>query len=134
MGWKQPIVANLATMRQVFNGYGQHTANDVLHDMGLHPLMPTWQLFEDPKMRRIFVDSVLKYSHRWVSPHFKQSYAIISNSNIPFAYNVISALYYWSAAVQVYRRCKTRTDVELVCMLSVSGMLDPNHIIGGPPI
>lgn len=129
-GWKQPIVQNLATMSKVFNGYGQHTASDVLHELGIHPLTPTWRLFQDPKMRTLFFDTILEYSTRWVSKRFKQSCAVICNSDIPFAYNASSALYYFSFAVRVYRRCETRTNIKLVCKLWNSGMLDPNHVLG----
>lgn len=129
-GWSQPIVYNLVTMRRIFNGYGEHTGNDVLHEMAIHPLTPTWVVFQDACLRSFFINFVFDYSQRWVSSGFKRFCAVVSNSLIPFSYNAPSALYYWSYAVRVYRCCETRVSIALARRLSMKGMLDPNHVLG----
>ena len=114
----------------IFNGFGQHTANDLLHLLGFHPLMPTWVVCKDDTMFHAFRQGIEAMSDEWHSQPFLNRVAGEINSHNPFSYQYNMDKAYKASFVHVYRKIEACIRADLYRKLAASGLLDPNHIIG----
>lgn len=113
----------------MFNGYGRHTANDLCHMLGFHPLMPASVICQDDVLFFKLLKELETSSKHWISPEFRKAVTANCNTNNPFAYDYRSADRYISF-VQVYRCSDAKISGDLFKYLYFHGLLDPNHTIG----
>ncbi|KAI0701158.1 hypothetical protein C8T65DRAFT_728611 [Cerioporus squamosus] len=125
-----PIIVSLYAVQTVFNGLGKHTANDLLHLVGLWPGMPTIQLCADKPEFDRFLDVLVRYMALWSSDHFLEVVAPPANHPNPFAFNYRSHRNYISRYVHVYRKSFVNVSPDFYNQLASSGLLDQTHTIG----
>lgn len=120
----------LTSNQLVFNGFGQHTANDILHLLAIHPLTPTWVLCESDLMFDSFAQRLQDVSSEWHSAKFFKRVACDVNSSNPFAYQYCMDAAYKATYVQVYRKIEACVRADLYPKLELPGLLNPDHTIG----
>ena len=65
------ILAALVSLQEVFNGYGQHTAMDLLHNMAIWPGMPPRDLCSDAEMYGTLRACLSAYASQYVSREYR---------------------------------------------------------------
>ncbi len=125
-----PIFMSLCLVQTVFNGLGKHTANDLLHLLGLWPGMPTIELCADEHEFEQFLEVLVRYMALWSSDHFLQVVAPPANHPNPFVFNYRSHRNYISRYVHVYRKSFVNVSPDFYNKLASSGLLEPSHVIG----
>ncbi|KAI0684622.1 hypothetical protein C8T65DRAFT_778319 [Cerioporus squamosus] len=128
-----PIIVSLYVVQTVFNGVGKHTANDLLHLLGLWPGMPTIDLCSDESGFERFLAVLVRYMAMWSSEHFLEVVAPPANHPNPFAFNYRSHRNYISRYVHVYRKSFVNVSPQFYNELVSCGLLDPSHTIGEWP-
>lgn len=112
-----------------FNGFGKHTAMDLLHELRILPHMPVSQLVSDDALFQRLECGILQFVDRFGSD-FLRKCAGETNTTNPFEFNEGSNTHYISSYVCVYRRRRVRISTELYNTYMLDGLLDPNHVIG----
>lgn len=125
-----PLVDVLSDNMAVFNGFGKHTAHDVLHELGIFPLMPVSCLALDDVLYDSFCKGLRKYTGLFDSSSFLRLVAGECNSNNPFTFHHTSNEHYISSFVRVYRRKTVRLPQALYVDYVTRGLLDETHTIG----
>ncbi|CDO70219.1 hypothetical protein BN946_scf184942.g19 [Trametes cinnabarina] len=101
--------------QEVFNGYGQHTAQDLLHTLGgLWPGMPPYAPCLNDATYLPFKQRLHEYARQYQSPPFR--YRCLG---VPLAYSFKSDDSYHTQYLRVYRKSIVRepyayTDSELI--------------------
>lgn len=131
-GTKKPtyMFQALSDNQSVFNGFGQHTANDVLHLLGIHPLTPTWAICESDTLFHRLRGGLETMTDEWHSPAFLYRVAAQVNSDNPFSYQYHVDQAYKATYVHVYRKIQACVCANLYPQLAKPGLLDPLHTIG----
>ncbi len=86
-GMAQTIVDELCDNSKVFNGWGRHTANDVLYDMAIWPLMPIRIICNDNDLFHRLKQGLVKYVSQWAEPTFLTLAAGDYNGTNPFDFH-----------------------------------------------
>ena len=125
-----PIVSTICELGSVFNEFGRHTANDVLHLAAIWPLTPTWVICDDHRLSEHLLETMLTYSLRWSSPQYNALIAAECNSNNPMAFHYNADDTFLSRFLEVYRKQTAKLDSALYDLNEARGNFDPDHTIG----
>ena len=126
------IFKELTLNQAVFNGFGKHTACDLLYSIRLWPGMPTRTLCLSEEGFKEFEEALVRYAAIWVSKRYRTECLAIPNLTSSFSFNRNSNKHYLRHFLWVYRKCEvTEMRVDLYNHYARQGLLDPNHTIGG---
>ncbi|KAI0640829.1 hypothetical protein C8Q79DRAFT_1039139 [Trametes meyenii] len=126
------ILDAMTSIQAVFNGYGQHTANDLLHSIGLWPGMPPATLCRNKPLYAEFKAALSSYASQYISKEYRERCLSIPNRHASLAYNHKSDANYINQFVQVYRKIRVRMPADLYNKFARKGLFNPEHIIGQP--
>ena len=124
------VLDALTTTQEVFNGYGQHTAMDLLHTLTIWPGMPSRELCADEDLYARLRAGLHEYASQYVSAEFQTRCLLVPNQSAALAYNYKSDINYINQYVAVYRKCNVDVNAELYNRYAMLGMFDPQHVIG----
>ena len=126
------LLSALVSMQEVFNGYGQHTAMDLLYHLAIWPGMPPRELCADEDAYQRLRAGLSTYALQYSSARFRSRCLLVPNHGPPLAFNYTSDDNYTNQFLNVYRKCTVKMDAELFNYYAMLGLLDPAHIIGNP--
>lgn len=115
---------------ETFNGFGKHTAMDLLHAAGILPHIPIAELVQSDEYFNSLHDCIFDYLAKFDQPAFFQKCASRQNSKNPLSFHTGADAHYISTYVSVYRRARVRIPAALYNRLAKAGLLDPSHTIG----
>ncbi|KAI0350820.1 hypothetical protein OH77DRAFT_1008886 [Trametes cingulata] len=114
---------------EVFNGYGPHTAQDLLYQLSLWPSMPPAELCADDAAFAEFKAALSSYAAEFVSPLYRTRCLGVPNGETSHHKNEDS---YHAQFLKVFRKCTVRIPRELYNEYVKRGLFDPTHTIGEP--
>ncbi|KAI0349099.1 hypothetical protein OH77DRAFT_1415553 [Trametes cingulata] len=123
---------SITTMQQVFNGYGQHTANDLLHSLALWPGMSPRDLCRDDELYAELKVGLSTYASQFVTPRYRANCLSLPNRKEALFFNYAGEKNYINQYCQVYRKIKVRMPRDLYNKFVKRGLFNPAHIIGKP--
>lgn len=126
----KPIATVMSHNNLVFNGFGEHTANDFCHYLAIHPLMPCKELCMDDALFARLRKRILDYNGIFHSDHYIRSVSGDCNDDNPFTFHFNANLAYLTTYVLVYRKATATMKIDLYTEFLQSGLLDPEHEIG----
>ncbi|KAI0336892.1 hypothetical protein BDW22DRAFT_1488608 [Trametopsis cervina] len=125
-----PLVEVISSDMTYFNGFGKHTAADVLHDIGVLPHIPAGVVADDDNLYARLRQGIVSYTEDFKNPKFLLKCAGDSNAANPFAFHQKADDHYISSYVRVYRRQSVRMPKALYDFYASNGLFDPEHTIG----
>lgn len=120
----------LCDLGDVFNGFGKHTACEMLFLAMIFPFMPAFNLCLDDSLFDHFLRVLLKYVEQWNSPEYLRRVGGLVNSDNPFTFQHNSNAHYLATWVKVYRKQEAKVKRNLYGAYQRAGFLDPTHTIG----
>ncbi|KAI0348878.1 hypothetical protein OH77DRAFT_1374560, partial [Trametes cingulata] len=126
------LVESLCDLLFVFNGYGQHTSNDLLHRLALWPGMPPEKLCRNEQLYKEFKEALSSYAAQYASPEYYSSCLGVPNRGAALAFNYKSDDNYIAKYVDVFRKAVERMDAALYNKCAMRGLFNPHHIIAEP--
>ena len=120
----------ICSTQEVFNGYGQHTAHDLLHSLALWPAYPPALLCADDTLYEQFKTALNAYAAQYTSATFRSRCVSTPNQTSPLYYNYASDDNYLNMYLRVFRKCAVRMEREEYNRFARLGLFDPSHIIG----
>ena len=114
----------------MFNGYGRHTAHDLLFYFHAWPGMPPSVICSDDELFHRFKALLGTYARQFIGSKYRSACLGIVNSRSPFAFNYKSDSNYLNQYVKVYRKWEVNIEAPQYNELYMDGLLDPNHTIG----
>ncbi|KAI0325881.1 hypothetical protein GY45DRAFT_1259994, partial [Cubamyces sp. BRFM 1775] len=128
---QQPSLLDvICASQEVFNGYGQHTAHDLLHSLALWPTYPPSLLCANDALYEQFKTELHRYAMQYVSSVYRLRCLSTPNQLSPLYYNYTSDDNYLNHYLRVFRKCVVRMDREEYNRFIRLGLLDPSHTIG----
>ncbi|KAH9853346.1 hypothetical protein C2E23DRAFT_728878 [Lenzites betulinus] len=124
------ILFAITSTQDVFNGYGQHTATDLLHSLALWPGMPLRQLCSDDTRYNEFKEALAVYAQQYVSDTYRTRCLSLPNRSTPLAFNYKSDTNYLNQYLKVYRKCEVQLSAETYNRYASLGMFNTAHTIG----
>ncbi|KAL6306362.1 hypothetical protein BKA93DRAFT_729522 [Sparassis latifolia] len=125
-----PIIALLFHNQHLFNGFGRHTANDVLFWLKIFPTTPASHIFADKDHFQAFASGLAAYVDQFCTRTFFRNVAGEVNSTNPLTYNYKSGRNYISMYVKIFRKHWCKVPRQLYNEMLVQGLFDPQHVIG----
>ncbi|KAI0328058.1 hypothetical protein GY45DRAFT_1282616 [Cubamyces sp. BRFM 1775] len=116
----------------VFNGYGPHTAQDLLYQLGIWPTMPPENLCADNTAFAEFKAALVSYAAQFVSSVYRTRCLKVPTYNEYDDTNPQRDENYYSQYLKVFRKCTIRIPRDLYNEYVKRGLLDPSHTIGEP--
>lgn len=113
-----------------FAGYGQHTINDFLFQLAIHPHTPEHIICQNDKVYDEFKEHLHHYMNQFHGPRFLNGAATVANDNNPFYFNQSSNDEYIKSWVQVFRRTEIFVPKDLYNRYAERGLLDADHTVG----
>lgn len=127
----QTIVEVLCSNNLVFNGFGQHTANDLCHLLCLHPFMPAILLCKDDTLFSRLQEVITFYVDTfWNSKEYFHYVCGNINSDHPFEFHYNSNKAFLTSYLLTYRKSQIAIRTPHWNFFVKSGLHDPKHIIG----
>ncbi|OSC97968.1 hypothetical protein PYCCODRAFT_1376170 [Trametes coccinea BRFM310] len=118
--------------QDIFNGYGQHTAHDVLHTLRLFPTTsPTYVCSNDTVFKR-FKDGLSVYAKQFVSDTYRERCLCKPNRLSPLSFNYTSNDNYLHQYLKVYRKSTTWMSRDEYNAFACEGLFNREHVIGEP--
>ncbi|KAH9934595.1 hypothetical protein B0H21DRAFT_699318 [Amylocystis lapponica] len=130
---QEPLVHALCENQQIFNGFGKHTAHDLLHLVAVWPGIPSAVLCHDDSLYFCLKKELVVYAALWVSQEYRYSVCSASQSPNPLRFNYQSDRAYINRYVKVYRKWYVDVPKALHDHLVNQGLLNVDHIIAGQP-
>ncbi|KAI0772214.1 hypothetical protein BC629DRAFT_1702289 [Irpex lacteus] len=127
-----PIADAIADDTVYFNGFGEHTATDLLHEAGILPHMPLWVVATDNYIFGQLRQRITVYSAAFKDPHFVKACGQGSSDPNPFFFNEHADNNYITQYVRVYQREVTCLSGFLYNVLAAQGLFDTEHTIWSP--
>ena len=124
------ILAALVSIQEAFNGYGQHTATDLLHSLVIWPGMPPREVCADEQTYAALRTGLSVYASQYVSAEFRTRCLSIPNHTAALTFNYKSDINYINQYLHVYRKCTVRMRADLYNKYAMLGLFDPKHVIG----
>ena len=125
----ETIIHVLTERQDVFNGYGQHTASDLLHDLGVWPGMPVEEVCKNYILFQSLKTHLHTYTKQFVSDLYRVRCLSVPNGPA-FAFNYKSDTNYINQFLTVYRKCSVRIRREEYNSMAQQGLFNANHTIG----
>ncbi|TBU51721.1 hypothetical protein BD310DRAFT_833714 [Dichomitus squalens] len=129
---EQGLVEVIVSRQDIFNGYGRHTAHDLLFYFGVWPGTPPSIICADDEIFHRFKVLLGTYARQFVEDKYRGACLGTANSRSPFAFNYKSDVNYLNQYVKVYRKWEVNITPAQYNELYMDGLLDPNHTIGEP--
>ncbi|KAI0348937.1 hypothetical protein OH77DRAFT_1415807, partial [Trametes cingulata] len=126
------LVESLCDLQFVFNGYGQHTSNDLLHRLALWPGMPPEKLCRNEQLYQDFKKALAAYAAQFATPEYYSKCLGVPNRGAALAFNYKSDDNYIAKYVDVFRKALVRMDAALYNKYTMQGLFNPQHTIGRP--
>ncbi|OSD00095.1 hypothetical protein PYCCODRAFT_1394003 [Trametes coccinea BRFM310] len=131
--FKSPALLDaICSTQEVFNGYGQHTAHELLHELGLWPGMPVAELCCDEDTYSAFKQELHLYAEQYTSSTYRERCLSLPNQDSPLVYNYKSDDNYHKHYLRVFRKASVRVPRALFNRLAKAGLFNPAHTIGEP--
>ncbi|KAJ3554371.1 hypothetical protein NP233_g12435 [Leucocoprinus birnbaumii] len=126
-----PLWLSIKSNQKVFNGYGAQETNDMITNVGLHPLLPVRLLCLDETLWKDFEREVVIYQQRRVDLVLKKGSRLSSTSGArPFEFKR-NAHKQFMSYVTVYRRETFKASQEFLDMANARGLGNPAATITG---
>ncbi|CDO77527.1 hypothetical protein BN946_scf184912.g26 [Trametes cinnabarina] len=126
------ILDVMCSNQDVFNGYGQHTAHDLLHKLGIWPGMTPYSLCTDDTKYDHFKRALHEYAQQYQSPPYRARCLGVPNHPSALTYNYKSDDNYHMHYLLVYRKSTVRMSREDYNSFAKQGLFNPSHVIGEP--
>ncbi|KAK7696051.1 hypothetical protein QCA50_000692 [Cerrena zonata] len=126
----QPIASVLSKNNVTFNGFGEHTSNDLCHALAFHPLAPCYIICDHDLFFERLLEGIKDYVAIFHSTKFLYKVAGSCNSLNPFTFHTNSNDAYLETYLWVYRKAQVYVNSDLYNLYLKQGFLDPSHIIG----
>ena len=126
----RPIAQVISEDKINFNGFGQHTSQDLCHMLRFHPLMPCLNLCSDDQLFQRLVDGIPNYVDLFHGEAFIRAVAGNCNSQNPFEYHVNSNHAYQASYLWVYRKSEVWLTPDMYNAFLQEGLLDSKHTLG----
>ncbi|PIL36895.1 hypothetical protein GSI_00585 [Ganoderma sinense ZZ0214-1] len=123
------IIHVLTERQDIFNGYGQHTASDILYDLRIWPGMPAEHVCKDNKLFQSLKIRLHTYAAQFVSDRYRELCLSVPNGPA-FAFNYKSDTNYINQYLSVYRKCFVRIRREQYNAMAREGLFNSEHMIG----
>nr|VWP01029.1 Oligopeptide transporter OPT-like protein [Ganoderma boninense] len=130
--WSQTVLSVLTSNQEVFNGYGEHTDNDLLHHLRLWPGMPILELCRSNVLFQRFEEALHVYATQFISQEYRSRCLSTPNADAAFAFNYKSDTNYVNQYVTVYRKCSVRLKRDQYNAFAKEGLFDSAHTLGRP--
>ncbi|KAI0699597.1 hypothetical protein C8T65DRAFT_742416 [Cerioporus squamosus] len=127
---RDALVEVICKQQGVFNGYGRHTAHDLLHHLGLWPGTPYLVLCSDEDLYHQFKILLHLYAAQFRSEQYQADCVGSPTALSPLAFNIRSNDNYINKYVLVYRKWEVRMEADLYNELYKQGVFDSKHTIG----
>ncbi|KAH9849989.1 hypothetical protein C2E23DRAFT_735966 [Lenzites betulinus] len=131
-----PLASLLHTMlgnQELFNGYGQHTAHDLLHSLGLWPTTPPLIVCSDEDLYLRFKEALHSYAQQFSSDTYRKRCLSQPNHSSSIVFNYMSDDNYHNQYLKVFRKSSVRLTQEEYNMFARQGLFNPSHTIGMEP-
>ncbi|KAL7281918.1 hypothetical protein ACG7TL_003385 [Trametes sanguinea] len=142
--WRQQVLTQAASLdlaqepslldimcssQDVFNGYGQHTAHDVLHMLRLFPTTSPTYVCSDEAVFDRFKAGLSSYGQQYTSATYRERCLCLPNSSSPLAFNYTSNDNYLNQYVKVYRKSTVRMPRDEYNLFASEGLFNREHVI-----
>ncbi|KAM5531772.1 hypothetical protein V8D89_014542 [Ganoderma adspersum] len=127
----ETIIHALTERQDIFNGYGQHTASDLLHDLGIWPGMPVEEVCKNGMLFQSLKIRLHTYAIQFVSDLYRIRCLSVPNGPA-FAFNYKSDTNYINQFLTVYRKCSVRIRHDEYNFMVRQGLFNVDHTIGAP--
>ncbi|KAI1782815.1 hypothetical protein LXA43DRAFT_1103394 [Ganoderma leucocontextum] len=129
---EEGLVEVICSKQKFFNGYGRHTAHDLLHHFHVWPGTPPSVVCGDDYLYDRFKILLGTYARQFVGATYRERCLGMVNMDTPFAFNYKSDDNYLSQYVKVYRKWSINIPAAEYNDMYMDGLLDPQHTIGLP--
>ncbi|EJD37419.1 hypothetical protein AURDEDRAFT_73274, partial [Auricularia subglabra TFB-10046 SS5] len=129
---RTPIAAILISDRTTFNGFGRHTANDICHELQIHPGTPAYEVCSDVEQWTHFKRRLHEYLASLRAPYVLKNGGATINSSYPFQFHALGSTYFINNCVTVFRKCAVQIPSDQYMEMAEKGLFDPSHTIGEP--
>ncbi|EIW53681.1 uncharacterized protein TRAVEDRAFT_174501 [Trametes versicolor FP-101664 SS1] len=126
------ILQALLHTQQVYNGYGAHTAMDLLHRLGIWPGMPLFEFCSNDELYSLLRKILPVDASQYVSSTYRTRCLSLPNREAAFAFNYKSDINFVNQFLKVYRKCSVKMSREQYNMYVKNGLFNPLHTIGAP--
>lgn len=127
---EEALVEVMCSKQEVFNGYGRHTAHDLLYHFHVWPGTPPSVVCGDDDQYIQFKTLLGTYARQFVDAVYRERCLGAVNMASPFAFNYKSDDNYLGQYVKVYRKWTVNVPAIKYNELYMDGLLDPGHTIG----
>ena len=125
------LVKVMCREQQIFNGFGRHTTNDLLHILGLWPGTPPYVVCSDDVAYSQFRTALLEYTQTWTTDQYWKDCLAPTNLHSPVAFNHRSDSNYMNRYMFVFRKSEiSQMPGDLYNTYVRKGLLNPDHMIG----
>ena len=124
------LLDTMLNTQSVFNGYGVHTAQDLLYQLGIWPTMPPEVLCADDTAFEEFKATLSSYAAQYTSSVFRTRCLKVPSYNEYDNPTQGRDENYYSQYLKVYRKCTIRMPRDLYNEYVKRGLLDASHTIG----
>ncbi|KAI0074764.1 hypothetical protein K474DRAFT_1647578 [Panus rudis PR-1116 ss-1] len=126
------LVHILCNRQDVFNGFGQHLANDLLYKLAWWPGIPAWVVCQSDSLFAALQQELVTMAAEFrTKKYYKLVCGSVNDAN-PLVFHDISHIRYVGQYVLVYRKAVVHVPVDLYREYLYAGLLDENHTIGEP--
>ncbi|KAI0349946.1 hypothetical protein OH77DRAFT_1489972 [Trametes cingulata] len=129
---RKSLLTSLTALQFVFNGFGQHTAHDLLHSLALWPGMSPYELCRDDELYAEFKLALSSYASQFVTKEYRTKCLSSPNRDAAFYYNYKSEKNYINSYCKVYRKVTVRMPADLYNKFAKRGLFNAAHMIGKP--
>ncbi len=126
------MVEVICANQAVFNGYGRHTAHDLLHHLRVWPGTPPSVICSDDSQYSRFKTLLGNYARIFVQQEYQYACLGTPNLDSPVAYNYKSDNNYINQYVKVYRKWSVRLGAYEWNEYYFEGLFDREHTLGAP--
>ncbi|KAI0657065.1 hypothetical protein C8Q70DRAFT_289428 [Cubamyces menziesii] len=126
------LLDTMLNTQSVFNGYGVHTAQDLLYQLGIWPTLPPEVLCADDTAFEEFKATLSSYAAQYTSSVFRTRCLKVPSYNEYDNPTQGRDENYYSQYLKVYRKCTIRMPRDLYNEYVKRGLLDASHTIGEP--
>ncbi|EMD35792.1 hypothetical protein CERSUDRAFT_31134, partial [Gelatoporia subvermispora B] len=126
--WREKILSS--DSKDVFSGFGEHLANDLLHLTAIWPGTPSSVICADDTLYKEFKEHIASFMQEWHSPTFRKRVSSAANFSNPLAFNYCADANYVSQCMHVYQKQRVRVSQALYNRMLQLGLLETYHAIG----
>ncbi|OSC99552.1 hypothetical protein PYCCODRAFT_1446678 [Trametes coccinea BRFM310] len=120
----------MCSSQDVFNGYGQHTAHDLLHRVRLFPTTPPFYVCSSDVLFDRLKSTLSSYAKQYISTTYRERCLCQPNQLTPLFFNYTSNDNYLNQYLLVFRKSTLRMPRDEYNQFAKEGLFNRAHTIG----